>query len=65
MTDSMEESVNSTDAHKIATYGNPDNTFSYTSAPFIYDFIFYKSNRLNEVSTNTFRVGASKNLTYH
>ena len=41
---------------KKATYGNPENTYSYTYSPVHYDYIFHKANHGNMMWTSLFDV---------
>jgi len=41
---------------KKATYGNPENTYSYTYSPVHYDYIFHKANHGNMMWTSLFDI---------
>ena len=41
---------------KKATYGNPENTYSYTYSPVHYDYIFHRANNGNMMWTSFFDV---------
>ena len=40
----------------MATYGNPENTYSFTYSPLHYDYIFHRANHGNMMWTSFFDV---------